>query len=272
MLRSAKDVNGYAVAATDGDLGSVHDLFFDDEAWVVRYVVVDTGRFLTGRLVLVSPISVHRSDWVFRQLHVSLTREQVRNSPPIDTHRPVSRQQEQRYLWFYGYRPYWGEPGLWGPGAVPAAMAAAPRSAAADPAIDDDLSAEQTHLRSCREVAGYALHATDGDLGHVEDFLFDDLDWAIRYLVIDTRNWWFGRKVLIAPEWVEGIDWTARNLVVDVSREAVTQAPEYDAGAHVNRQWEADYYAHHRRPPYWTAPQEARRIKARHFRPPVITK
>jgi hypothetical protein len=91
-------------------------------------------------------------------------------------------------------------------------------------------------------------------------------------VVVDTRNWWFGRKVIIPPEWVDSIDWSARMLSVDVSRDAVKQAPAYDATEHVNRQWEADYHAHHGRPPYWTSPEQARKIKARHLRPPIITK
>jgi hypothetical protein len=273
MLRSATDVKGYTVAATDGDLGAVHDLYFDDEVWVVRYIIVDTGKWLPGRLVLISPISVNQPDWVERRLNVALTREQVKNSPPVETRRPVSRQQELHYLSYYGYPGYWGAPGLWGPAAFPTALMPAqpppPRHRQVDES--DATSAEESHLRSCREITGYRLQATDGELGKIDDVLFDDLDWAIRYVVVDTNTWWFGKQVLIAPEWVDEIDWSERSLRVDVSRESVKRAPEYDAVGHVNRQWEADYYAHHKRVPYWISPERARQIKARHFRPPVIT-
>jgi hypothetical protein len=271
MLRSVKDMTSYNIAATDGELGSVKDVYFDDERWVVRYVVVDTGKWLPGRLVLISPVSVKRPDWVSRLLSVSLTQQQVKDSPPIEADRPVSRRKELQYLRHYGLPPYWGAAGLWGAAASPLAMvpAPAPPTHVAD---DEDLSADETHLRSCREVTGYALQATDGELGHIEDFLFDDLDWAVRYIVVDTRNWWFGGKVVISPEWVDGIDWSARTLRVDVSRDAVKNAPAYNATEHINRQWEADYYAHHGRSPYWTSPEPARKIKSRHFRPPIITK
>jgi hypothetical protein len=267
-------MKGYTVAASDGDLGSVHDLFFDDEAWVARYVIVDTGKWLPGRLVLISPISVNQPDWIERQLNVGLTRAQVKNSPPIETHRPVSRQQELRYLRYYGYPGYWGAPGLWGPAAFPTALIPAERTPAFDEqtAEREQIGNEESHLRSCREVTGYRLQATDGELGKIDDFLFDDLDWAIRYIVVDTNAWWFGGQVLIAPEWVDEIDWSTRSLRVDVSRKSVKRAPGYDVVAHVNRQWEADYYAHHKRPPYWISPERARQIKARHFRVPVITK
>jgi uncharacterized protein YrrD len=269
MLRNVKDVNGYAVVATDGELGSVQDFYFDDEAWAMRYVIVDTGKWLPGPQVLISPISIGQPDWVARQLAVALTRDQVRNSPPIDTRQPVSRQQEQQHLRYYGYPYYWIGPSLWGPVALPT-PALPSESAAVPPSSEADSAA--SHLRSCGEVAGYHLQATDGTLGHVEDFLFDDLDWAIRWLVVDTSDWWFGHKVLIAPEWVEGIDWAERRVRVDVTREAVEHAPRYDAVGHVNRQWEADYYAHHQRPPYWLSAGRARALKARHLRAPVITK
>jgi hypothetical protein len=204
-------------------------------------------------------------------LNVSITRQQVTDSPSIDTDRPVSRRMELQYLRHYGLPPYWGAASLWGTAALPAGMIPAP-APPTDVASEEGPGDDETHLRSCREVTGYALQATDGDLGHVEDFLFDDLDWAVRYVVVDTRNWWFGRKVIIPPEWVDSIDWSARMLSVDVSRDAVKQAPAYDATEHVNRQWEADYHAHHGRPPYWTSPEQARKIKARHLRPPIITK
>jgi hypothetical protein len=139
---------------------------------------------------------------------------------------------------------------LWGPAATPAEIAATSPGQRGLSA-EADLGNNETHLRSCREVAGYALEASDGNLGHIEDFLFDDLDWSIRYVMIDTRNWWFGKKVVISPEWVDAINWSDRTLGVEVSRETVKGAPAYDAVGHVNRQWEADYYAHHQRLPYW---------------------
>jgi hypothetical protein len=171
MLRSVKDMTSYTIAASDGDLGSVHDLYFDDEAWVVRYLVLDTrwGKWLPGRLVLISPISVNQPDWVSRRLSVSLTRQQIKDSPTIDTDRPVSRRKELQYAHYYGFPPYWGAASLWGPAATPAEIAATSPGQRGLSA-EADLGNEATHLRSCREVAGYALKASDGNLGHIETF------------------------------------------------------------------------------------------------------
>jgi hypothetical protein len=224
--------------------------------------------------------SAGRTRWLVKcRIHVaeilssvSLTRQQVKDSPSIETDQPLSRRKELQYLRYYGLPPYWGAAGLWGGAAVPSAIVPAPAPALTGVPHEEDLSDDASHLRSCREVAGYTLAATDGELGHIEDFLFDDLDWAVRYVVVDTRNWWFGAKVVIPPEWVDTIDWSERTLRVDVARDAVKHAPAYDAVGHINRQWEADYYTHHRRPPYWTSSAQARKIKGWHLRPPIITK
>jgi hypothetical protein len=215
--------------------------------------------------VLISPIAVTQPDWVSRRLSVALSREQVRNSPSIDTQQPVSREQERKQLRYYGYPYYWIGPALWG--AVPFPSAVHPELLP-----EDDGPGRENHLRSCSEVAGYRLHAADGTLGHIEDFLFDDLDWAIRWVIVDTRSWWFGRKVLIAPDWVDAIDWANRSVHVDVTRQTVQASPRFDAVAHVNRQWEADYYAHHQRRPYWLSAEEGRAVKKRRLRTPIITK
>jgi hypothetical protein len=254
MLRNVNNLHGYSIVAADGPIGSVEELYFDDERWAVRYFVVDTGKWLPGRLVLVSPFAVQRADRSEGALHLSISREQVRQSPSVDTHRPISRAYEAAYADYFGYPYYWGGSALWGPAPYPAVVGpslgaeiearALAQAEAAVPAADE-------HLRSTRDVTGYHLQALDGKLGHVEDFLIEDDTWAIRYIVVDTSDWWFGKHVLIPPDWVREVDWTKRNLVVDVTRASVKQAPEFDSAEHVNRQWEADYFAHHRRSGYW---------------------
>ena len=262
MLRSISDLRGYSISASDGEIGSVEDFYFDDEAWAVRYLVVDTGKWLPGRQVLISPIAIGEPDWVSRRLGLSLTRDRVKNSPPIDTAKPVSRQKEAEHFAYYGYPAYWNGAALWGPGAYPLG-APIPAAVPVPPAQTDQAGDAENHLRSAREVIGYNLQATDGELGRVDDFLVDDADWAIRYVVVATGKWWTGRKTLVPPEWMDAIDWTGRDVHVSVTQDAVRNAPTYDAVAHVNRQWEADYYAHHKREPYWTSGTGARRINAR---------
>jgi hypothetical protein len=264
MIRSVKEMTKFEVVATDGPIGSVDDFYFDDERWAIRYVVVDTGRLLSGRRVLISPVSVSRTEWGGKRLSLSISRERVNNSPGIDTHQPVSRRHERDYLDYYGYLYYWGHAGLWG--VHPTPMLPTPEQIAQQRARSAEAqrkAADQgdTHLRSASELSGYVIHALDGDLGHVTDVLFDDLSWATRYLVVDTGNWWFGKHVLVAPEWVTDISWPERSVAVNVTRERLKSAPLYDRAEHVDRQWEAAYYRHLQQPGYWRTEEDAGAIK-----------
>ena len=256
MIRSVEHLKKFAIVASDGRIGSVDDFYFDDDRWAIRYLVVDTGGWLPGPRVLISPVSVLRVEWGEQRLILSTTREQVRNSPGIETHKPVSRQQEMEYLDYYGYPYYWGHGGLWGAYAHP--MIPPPEVLArqqAQTAAAARKAAEQgdSHLRSAEEVAGYVIRATDGDLGHVDDFLFSDVSWAIRYLVVDTSNWWFGTHVLVAPEWILDVAWADRSVSVGVTRQQLKDAPRYERVEHVNRQWEEAYHQHMGQPgrPEW---------------------
>lgn len=263
MLRSLKQLENYTIRATDGAIGHVKDFYFEDDAWVVRYFVVEAGSWLSSRKVLISPISVQQPDWQERTLPVSITKEQVRNSPPIDTDMPVSRQNEEQYYGYYGYPVYWDGAGLWGDGLFPYAMAPGyggygidrvERERQLEAFLSDERQRHRNddpHLRSCHAVTGYHIHATDGDIGHVSGFLVDDETWAIRYLVVDTSNWWVGHKVLVAPPWIQSVNWSDQTVSVDLSREAVQTAPTYDPSADWDRDQEAGLHRHHRRDAYW---------------------
>ena len=263
MLRSMKDLENYTIGATDGQIGHVKDFYFDDDAWVVRYFVVDAGSWLSSRKVLISPIAVHKPDWSQRTLPVSITKEQVKNSPNIDTDKPVSRQNEEQVLGYYGYPYYWGGLGMWGDGLYPYAMVPGyagfgvdqvERERELEAYLHDERARHRNdnpHLRSCNAVTGYHIHATDGDIGHVAGFLVEDETWAIRYLVIDTSNWWVGHKVLIAPPWITGVQWSDQTVSVDLSRESIKDSPAYDSTVTWSRDQELSLYRHYDRSGYW---------------------
>jgi hypothetical protein len=267
MIRSVTHLRRFDIVATDGSIGAVDDLYFDDERWAVRYIVVDTGKWLPGRHVLISPYSVTRTEWGEQRVLLSITREQVKDSPGVDAHKPVSRQHEADYLAHFGYPFYWAHTGLWG--AYPTPMLPHARQMAE---FEAKMAEEQrraaasggSHLRSIGEVTGYLIRATDGELGHVDDFLIDDVSWAVRYLVINTSNWWFGRKVLAAPAWITAIDWASKTVDVNVTREAIKTAPAYDRVEHVDRQWEAAYHQHMRGRDSWLDEDDAAAINAAH--------
>ncbi|NYT57721.1 PRC-barrel domain-containing protein [Alcaligenaceae bacterium] len=257
MLRTVNSLKGYAIQATDDELGKVKEVYFDDERWGVRYLVVETGTWLSSRIVLISPYSITGVDDLAELVQVSLTREQVKNSPDIDTHQPVSRLLEGEYSSYYGFGSYWAGPYLWGTSAYPV-----PLGASADPSAMNEppevVAAraaerpEDVHLRSSKDVNGYQIAGTDDEIGHVEDFLFDDQDWAVRYLLIDTRNWWpGGKKVLLATQWIESIDWNGSMVRTSLTREQIKNSPEYDEEAVLDRDYELRLHKHYDRPGYW---------------------
>jgi hypothetical protein len=250
MLRSEKELRGYTIRATDGDIGKAHEFYFDDLAWIIRYLVVDTGNWLPGRRVLLWPGVLGQPDWEAQALPVELAKEQVESSPEISTDEPVSRQMETDLHAYYGWTPYW-RGGLPAPGLGAAAAA----EMIARPEEEKDEKEEQEsdpHLRSTREVIGYHIQARDGEIGHVEDFVIDDETWFIRYLVIDTRNWLPGRKVLVAPAWAEQVNWVERKVHVDLRRETIENSPEFDPSMPVNREYEVRLYDYYGRPTYWS--------------------
>lgn len=276
MLRNTKELENFAIGATDGNIGHVKDFYFDDEAWVIRYLVVDTGTWLSSRKVLISPVALGHPNWTENILPVAITREQVKHSPDIDTEKPVSRQHEKQLLGYYGYPDYWGGPGLWEggiypnmtlpgyagfistPGAVQSeAESVPPQTEAARPEHDDP------HLRSCKVVMGYHIQATDGEIGHVHSLLVDEATWAIRYIIVDTSDWWLGHKVLIAPQWIQTVSWSDSTVAVNLTRQAVKDAPPYDAEATLDRTREMGIYKHYGRPGYWADEMDHEAAKSR---------
>lgn len=241
MLRRISKLMGYKMAATDGEIGRVHDFFFDDQAWVTRYLVVDTGRWLPGRRVLLAPEALGHPDAEARTFAVSLTREQIENSPPVAEDKPVSQQQEIELYRYFSWTPYWGA----------AEMYNMPAGIAVPNTMGEEAAKGDSHLRSVREVDGYHLSAADGNIGHVSDFLLDDADWTLRYAVADTRNWLPGKYVLVATHWFKEIDWAQRKVFTDLKQEAIRNGPHYDPHTPMDRETEAALHRTHDKPAYW---------------------
>ena len=256
MLMNTADLKGLVIRATDGELGTVDQLYFDDETWAIRYLTVETGGWLGGRQVLISPISILNADWQAKRLDVALTKKQVENSPDIHTREPVSRQHEAAFLEYYGYPFYWGGPYLWGPALYPAGSAV-PAAGPMEPMADRiGRESADSHLRSTEAVTGNSIEAADGEIGHVCGFIVDDEAWAIRYIEAATRNWWPGKRVLFSPSWVERVSWTDSKVYVALSREAIQNGPEYVESMPISRDYENRLYFHYGRPPYWLTEAE----------------
>jgi hypothetical protein len=265
MLRTVSDLKKYHILGTDSPIpiGHVTDLYFDDESWVMRYLVVETGSWLSSRKVLIASEAIVQADWSEKILRVSITQAQVRGSPDIDTQKPVSRQHERDYLSYYGYPYYWERAGLWGGGPYPElegrGSAVLPHDRPSHAAVDGDV-----HLRSADAVKGYHVHATDGDIGYAEGLLIDEEAWAIRFVFVNASGWWLGHTTLLAPEWIERVSWKDLAFYVDLTREQVRAAPTYDASSELTREQEIGVYSHYGRHGYWTPRLPVRAADSHH--------
>jgi hypothetical protein len=252
MLISTKAALGCSLDNREGKLGTLRDFFFDDRAWSVRYLVAQTGGWLSDRRVLLPPSVVKRPDWPGRSLWVTLTRQQIKDSPDVDTDKPVSRQQQ---LDLENY-PAWA-PVAWTPEGVVVPPIAGTAQAAAASCQPGEEAEDDPHLRSVREINGYHVAALDGDLGHVDELIIDDREeqpgpWELRYLVIDTRNWLPGRTVLVSPFWADAVNWQDRKIRFGLTREQIEGSPEFQPHAPINRHYEEVLYDYYGKPKYWT--------------------
>ena len=256
MLRNFADFKGFTLAATDGEIGTAREIYFDDQIWKVRYLVVSAGPWISGRDVLIAPLALREIDEQGGVIRVDLTKEQVRNSPPIDSEKPVSRQYEQSYHDHYGWIPYWLDAGN-----IPGVMIT-PTILPPPEAVEPEAKVEERrdpHLRSGEEVSDYEIHSQDGEIGHVEDFVIDDKTWRIRYLVIVTRNWFPGKRVLLSPDWIEEISLENKEILVTMARSTIQTAPDYDSTVPISRAFEQRLHDHYGHKAYWDAVAELHR-------------
>jgi hypothetical protein len=248
MLIKSKALTGYTLRGLDGDVGKVKEFLFDDTHWAVRYLVADTGTWLTDRQVLISPFSFGVVDERNHHISLQLTRKQIEGSPALSTDLPVSRQFESAYHTYYDWPVYWAGPYLWG----------ARQSPMAGPAEEKHVNSNgkewNPHLRSTLAVSDYTIQATDGELGRVEDFIIDEKTWAIRYMVVDTNSWWPGKQVLISSQWIDKVSWDLSKVFVNLSKEVIRHSPEYSQTALITREYETKLHGHFSRQGYWVEP------------------
>ncbi len=230
MLHDIQKLYGKKIGASDGEIGRVQDCYFDDTSWALRYLVADTGTWLTGRQVLLAPPAfVTRTFGSFEHgddvLRVKLTRKQIEDSPSLELHRPVSRQYEDEYHRYYGWPAYWEAGGMWGMAGFP--VVASPPIPDARPHLGPS-QRDDPHLRSTKAVTGFQIHATDGTIGSVSSFMVDGRTWKIRELVIETGHWYSGKKVLLLPENIDRISYEESTVFVNLTTEDIDQTTSND--------------------------------------------
>jgi uncharacterized protein YrrD len=255
MFINPSSLQGYKLNCLDGEIGSVKDFYFDDLHWAIRHLVAESGTWLSGRQVLISPHALKAISVEDKNIVVNLTKKQIEDSPSLLTDQPVSHQFEKDAFSYYGWPVYWTGPYMWGetPNLIHEPQA---------PQVQRNPGGKEwdPNLRSTQDVIGHRVHATDGEIGHIDDFIINDQDWAVRYLVIDTRNWWPGRKVLIAPQWIKRISWPESKVFVYLTTDMIKHSPTYTEDALLTRDYETALYSHYNRHGYWTEDQRAKSL------------
>lgn len=225
MERNINSLLNYNIEAKDGLIGEIEEFYFDDQNWKIRYFIVQTGNWLAERKVLIPLNAILKKTWENGNFPLNLTKNQVKNSPDIDTDKPVSRQKEEELYVHYQWETYWAS-GFYGGGALVGSMPI--------PLIEREVLSEtdkkkthqndDNHLRSTETVTNYHVHATNGDIGHINDFIIDDKTWQIKFIVVDTQNWFGGKKVLIKVEDIKKIDWMENKILLNITTSTVEKS------------------------------------------------
>jgi sporulation protein YlmC with PRC-barrel domain len=229
MLHLMEALKGYKIVGTDGEVGKVDDFFFEQDTWAIRHMVVKTGSWLTGRKVLISPLSVERIDAEAGEVRLSLTREKIEGAPGVGADEPVSRQFERTYYDYYGYPYYWTGPYTWGNwGYMPQYATETQRRERSDrDRMESGQTGKDPDLRSFNEVNGYSVEATDGVKGDIEDIIMDDRSWQIRHIIVDTSKWLPSKDVIVPPEKISNIRWEDSTVFVDMTKDELAGLPEF---------------------------------------------
>jgi hypothetical protein len=207
MLWNASAIEGFGVEGSDGPIGAAVDLLFEDVAWTSRWLAVDAGAWLGGRRVLLPRVALDRPDKPTRRFPVHLTRRKIGDSPYLDAGMLVSKETEAEFCAYYACEAYWED------GRVEAASGS-------------------TRLRSMAATRGYQIHASDGEVGRVEDFLVDDTIWSVRFIAVNMR-WWPEQRTLLSPRSALAIDWDNRKFLLNVTTCPPKQTTlRYDGRAH----------------------------------------
>jgi len=251
MKRSIKSLTGYGMRETDGDIGKVVDFYFDDISWTIRYLIVKTGNWLSERKVLISPQSLQQPDWENKEFPVNLTQEQIKNSPDIDTDKPVSRQHEEQLHTYYPWEEYWGNESAHGAGIfgqMPSELYYSDVSQPAEISNPGQQGNNDEHLHSTESIEGYKIHAIDGEIGKVVDYIVDDVTWKLKFFVVETGSWLGSKKILLSTQWIREVNWENSTVIVNISTDAVKNSPEFDPSQPVNEADEHQLFDYYGRP------------------------
>jgi hypothetical protein len=245
MLIEAKTLKGYKIIGHDGDVGKVKEFYFDDQYWTVRYIIVDTGNWLADRQVLISLSALSSLNKEAESITINLCKKQIKESPILTNDQHISRQFEIEYHEYYGLPLYWSDPSKHGINHIDLTNYRQLKIST------QEIKSRSPHLRSSKNVSSYHIQAIDGEIGHIVDFIIDSETWAIRYLIINTHNWWAGKSVLVFPQWIDRVSCKELKVFINLSRESIKLSPEYSIESMITRDYETQLHRYYNRNVYW---------------------
>ncbi|HKL11973.1 MAG TPA: PRC-barrel domain-containing protein [Halanaerobiales bacterium] len=256
MLANTEELKGFDVYSEDEEIGKIEDYYFDKDYWVTRYLAVDTGNWLVERDVLISPESIDNIDYGNGNIKLNIPTEKIENSPPVIKEEPLLRTKEKDLADYFSWPYYWNGTGSSKPGV----SGMVPNNLIREITIKENMNKKSPNsnkdevkagLRSVNKMINYDIHAVDGRIGHVEKFILDDDNWLVRYIVVETKNFLPGKKVVLAPEWITDIDWVREEVAFNLKKEEIKNAPEYDPVIPVSELYEKKLYEHYDKEKYW---------------------
>lgn len=245
MLYRLKDLDGFIVNASDGEVGELVEFYLNDQDWKIRYLVVKTKIDGEEKLALISPIAVQQLNIEDKSILLDVTTAQVAQSPLINEETPVTREHEIMLHNYFEWPFYWDEEGI--PSGLAGDLTAVPLIEMSMD-VQEKVAAEEEgrpHLRTIREIRGYEIKARDGVIGQMDDFIIDDASWNVMYMIVDTGNWLSGRKVLVSPQWIERISLAENSVSVELSIDTIQNSPEYDESVPINNEFENRLRSHY---------------------------
>lgn len=252
MLDRYTKLTDFEVFTEEEKLGEIHDIYFEDGDWQVRYAIIESGDWLLGERVIIAMEALGKPNWEDKRIVADVSREDIESRPKIDFAKPVSRERlselHQHYQWA-PIMPSSAPPGspIVGPYPIlPPTADISERRKLLDQAEEGEGS-----LRSAQEVAGYEVECENDCIGSVEDFFIEEDGWIIRYLLIDIRRWIKERRVIVSPEWVSEIDWLGEEIEVDLTKNQIENSPEFDPSEAPTRKYETALYDFYHQPGYW---------------------
>jgi hypothetical protein len=234
MMYGVRELLGYDLLGTDGQIGNLHEFYFSDEDWDILYLVAGRGRLLPGRKVLISPLVVHRPHKSSRIVELDISQEQIRAGSAATNQHALCHHMQIQLSRYYGWADYAG------------------RVVMAEAELNEKSGSVRPLLRAIgEEVLGSSVQAVDGKIGHVEDCIVDDETWIIRYLVVRSTDPSRDANILLSPQWIDTPDWQVPRFHVGFTLEAIRNSPEYDPCTPLTRDCEEKLYSFFGRLKYW---------------------